>query len=105
MVVLDKTFQLASLTCLVGMLLLYPVIELLDRWDAPGPSSDSELQIILLLTFAGLMFLLKHILTFAAFVLRGVLPNLYRPFAPTTPAPVLTLSQRITASPPIPLRI
>lgn len=46
--VLGKAFKIVSLACLAGLCLLYPFIELLDRWDAPGPSSDSEIQIIVL---------------------------------------------------------
>jgi hypothetical protein len=67
---LHKTLQIASLICLAALSLLYPVIEMLDRWDAPGPSSDSEIEIIFLLTFVALIFvfhqLFKHAFSYAS---------------------------------------
>ena len=39
---------------------------MLDRWDAPGPSTDSELEIIAFLTFLALMFVLRHTLVKSA---------------------------------------
>ena len=48
------------LVCLVAFALAYPAIESLDHWDAPTPASDSELQAIVVLTFAGAIFLLTQ---------------------------------------------
>jgi len=55
--------------------LFYPVIEALDRWDAPGPFSDSEIQIIAVLTLVGAMFVLARLLVAVvlSFVKRVVL--------------------------------
>ena len=39
---------------------------MLDRWDVPGPSTDSELEIIAFLTFLALIFVLRHILAKSA---------------------------------------
>jgi hypothetical protein len=76
--VLGKAFKIASLACLVGLSLLYPFIELLDRWDAPGPSSDSEIQIIVLLTFVGIMILMGHLhASLTVSVSADVLPELH----------------------------
>ena len=105
-VVLRKAFQIASLACLVGLSLLYPLIESLDRWDAPGPSSDSEIQIIVLLTFVGIVFLLGHLhASLAVSVFAAVLPNLHSGTDKPIHTLVFTLHPPATASPPLPLRI
>lgn len=57
-----RILTVASLVCLAGLAVFYPVIEGLDRWDAPGPFSDSEIQIIAVLTLVGAMFLLARLL-------------------------------------------
>ncbi len=62
-VVSRKTLQIVVLLCLVAFVLAYPVIESRDHWDPPGPSSDSELEFIGVLTFAGAIVLLTQLLT------------------------------------------
>jgi hypothetical protein len=47
---------------LVAFALAYPGIESLDHWDAPTRAADSELQAIVVLTFAGAIFLLAQLL-------------------------------------------
>jgi formate hydrogenlyase subunit 3/multisubunit Na+/H+ antiporter MnhD subunit len=104
--VLGKAFKIASLACLVGLSLLYPFIELLDRWDAPGPSSDSEIQIIVLLTFVGIMILMGHLhasLTVSASA--DVLPELHSRAHKPVHSLFLPLHPTTTASPPLRLRI
>jgi len=99
-----KTFQIVVLVCLVAFVLAYPVIESHDQWDPPNPASDSELELIGLLTLAGAVVLLTQLL----FILQV-------PFLPL-PLPglflqklwekhVLAFSPHLTASPPLPLRI
>lgn len=48
--------------CLAALAVFYPLIEGLDHWDAPGPFSDSEIQIIAVLTLVGVMFVLARLL-------------------------------------------
>jgi len=104
--VIRKVFQVSNLACLVGLSLLYPLIELLDRWDAPGPSSDSEIQIILLFTLVGLFFLLGHLPSFCAvFIFAAVLTDFCFGAGRATYALAFSLQTSITASPPLPLRI
>ena len=104
--VLRKGFQIVSLVCLVGLSLLYPIIELLDRWDAPGPSSDSEIQIIVLLAFVGLVFLLgRRLASLAALVFAAIITDLWSRTDKPIHTLVFTLPTPLTASPPLPLRI
>ena len=93
--------------CLTGLSLLYPLLESLDPWDSPEPSSDAEIQFIALLTFVGAMFVLAHLLATLAisFVLAQVLEHL-KQFGRSAfrmrgflPGPL------VSASPPVPLRI
>jgi len=104
--VLRKAFQVASLACLIALSLLYPIIESLDRWDAPGPSSDSEITIIVLLTFVGMVFVLGHVLTSSALsVSTDALPYLCSGGGAPIHAHFFALYPRVTASPPLSLRI
>ena len=101
-----KAFQISSLACLVSLSVLYPLIELLDRWDAPAPSSDSEIQIIVLLSFIGLVFLLgRRLASLAASVFAAVLQDLCSRPGKAIDILVFILRTPITASPPLPLRI
>ena len=101
--VFRKSLQVVSLGCLIGLSLLYPFVESIDRWDGPGPASDTEIQIIVLLTFAGSVFVLARV---AAALLRTSTPTdnfswVLTQSLHTTPIPVLTSSH----SPPATLRI
>lgn len=101
-----RVIQLGSLACLVILSLFYPVIESLDGWDSPLPASDLEINVIGLLTFIGVAFVLAHLL---AAVAAADLMSFFRQFfrRVTTslalhdgaPDPVATVS------PPVPLRI
>lgn len=103
---LGRVLQLATLICLGALSLLYPLIELVDRWDAPGPSSDSELEIIIFLTFVGIVFLLRHlIVSGAAFILAKLPPRLRSCKHVLTTGFVFAFPQPFTASPPLALRI
>jgi hypothetical protein len=105
-VVLNKAFQIASLACLVGLSLAYPLIESLDRWDGPGPTSDSELQIIVILTFVGIVILLAHLgSSLVVSVLSAVLPALQSHTHKPIHRLVFTFHPTVTASPPVSLRI
>ncbi len=78
MVVSRKTLQTVVLLCLVAFVLAYPVIESLDSWDPPGPASDTELEFIGVLTFAGAVFLLTQLLTtLAVAISTHALPGFY----------------------------
>ena len=105
-VVLNKAFQIASLTSLVGLSLFYLLIESLDRWDGPGPPSDSELQVIVILTFVGIVILLAHLCSsLVVSILAAVLPALQsRTYKPIHTL-VFTFHPTVTVSPPLSLRI
>jgi len=101
-----RILQVASLVGLIGLSLLYPIIESFDRWDAPGPSSDSELQIIVLLTFVGIVFALGHL--FALFLVAALtdsLPSFNLRGEAMQRLAVFDFDPAVTASPPCPLRI
>jgi hypothetical protein len=98
-----KTLQVVVLLCLIAFVLAYPVIEARDHWDQPGPASDTELEFIAVLTFAGAVFLLTQLLTVLAVAisthaLRSLCFHTLRKH-------VLAYSPRLTGSPPLPLRI
>ena len=59
---MSRILTVASLISLATLAVFYPVIEGLDRWDGPGPFSDSEIQIIAVLTLVGVMFVLARLL-------------------------------------------
>jgi hypothetical protein len=101
-----RILQVASLVGLIGLSLLYPVIESFDRWDAPGPSSDSELQIIVLLTFVGIVFALGHLLAlFLVAVLTDSLPSFNLRGEAIQRLAVFDFDPAVTPSPPFHLRI
>ena len=101
-----KFFQIASLIFLAGLSLLYPLIEWLDRWDAPGPSSDSEIQIVALLTLVALIFVLRYLHAGSVvFVLANVLLSLYSRTKALCVLDISSFHPRIAASPPLTLRI
>jgi len=103
-VVSRKTFQIVVLVSLVAFVLAYPVIESQDQWDPPNPASDSELEFIGLLTFAGSVVLLTQLLTILSVSISPhSLPGLF--FQTLWRKHVLGFSPHATASPPVPLRI
>jgi len=93
-----RTLQIALLVSLVSLALAYPIIESLDYWDPPGPASDTELQEIALLTFAGALFLVARLLIIMADAGTHVLPPLC--FHSLTKNDFLPFWPDITASPP-----
>jgi hypothetical protein len=104
LVVSRKTLQIVVLLCLVAFVLAYPVIESRDHWDPPGPSSDSELEFIGALTFAGAIVLSTQLLTILSVsVSPHALPGLF--FETLWKKHILGSSPHLTASPPVPLRI
>lgn len=98
--------QLGSLVFLAGISLLYPLIESLDGFDSPVPASDLEIQLIALLTFVGLMFVLGHLVaSLAICVLLLVLRYLRSRVSVTVRMREFAFLPLLTASPPVPLRI
>jgi len=91
------------LVCLVAFALAYPVLESLDHWDAPTPASDSELQAIVVLTFAGAIFLLTQMLA-ALPVFIATQPPAGLCFRALCKKHIALFSD-LTASPPLTLRI
>src|SRR5579864_5238543 len=104
--VLRRVLQIASLTCLATLCLFYPLIESLDGFDSPVPASDLEIEIIVLLTFVGIAFVLAHLLASAAI---SMAMDVLRYLMARTGAPAqmvdLSFHPLQTASPPLPLRI
>ena len=99
-----KTLQIVVLVCLVAFVLAYPVIESRDHWDPPGPASDSELEFIGVLTFAGAIVLLTQLLTMLSLSISPqALPGLF--VQTLWKKHILGFPPHLTASPPIPLRI
>jgi hypothetical protein len=105
--VFRRLLQIVSLISLTGLCLLYPVLESLDPWDSKEPSSDAEIQLIAVLTFVGIMFLLAHLLAAlaASSVLMLACHDLCRRSMVAFLAFDFTFIPAVTASPPLPLRI
>ena len=106
-IVFVKAFKIASVVCLLSLSLLYPLIEWLDHWDAPGPSSDSEIQIIALLTLVGIVFLVGDFFTSLSSVsmLAALLFNLLPPMDNPRHTFFLILNPTVMPQPPLALRI
>ena len=97
-----RILTVASLTCLASLAVFYPVIEGLDRWDAPGPFSDSEIQIIAVLTLVGAMFVLARLLVaFVLSFLERVLLYLSRASRKSVSASIFRFVHPCDASPPL----
>src|SRR5215467_738615 len=98
-----RVLQVASLAALVGLSLFYPLIESLDGWDSPIPASDLEINVIGLLTFVGVAFVLAR---FLASLTASGLMSIFRQFIRrATTAFELhdgTSHPLVTASPPLP---
>lgn len=101
-----RVLQIASLAGLAGLSLFYPLIESLDGWDSPLPASDLEINVIGLLTFVGVAFVLAH---FLASLSASGLMSIFRHFfhRATTGLELhdSIFHPLVTASPPLPLRI
>lgn len=101
-----RALQLASLACLAMLCLFYPVVESLDAMDSPVPAADFEIEIIVLLTFIGIVFLLTQLL---ASVTIGIVRDVLRYLLACVTAPVQMLDFSFhplqNPSPPLPLRI
>ncbi len=106
-VVFRRALQIASLVGVATLSLLYPLLESLDPWDSPEPSSDAEIQLIALLTFAGVMFVLAHVLATLSisFILTQVVRRLRQQASSWFTVFCFTIAPLATASPPAPLRI
>ncbi len=103
---LKKMLPLAVLISLAALSLLYHFIEMLDRWDAPGPSTDSEIEIIVLLTFIGLIFVLRHLLAKLSLPTQSsVCRSSYSRIKSFAGEFLPTLNSEVTAIPPLLLRI
>src|ERR1700738_2604146 len=98
-----RNLQIVVLVSLVALALAYPIIESLDYWDLPGPPSDTELQEIALLTFAGALFLVTRLLIIIGVAGTHVLPHLCLHTLTKNHFPALWPD--LTASPPVALRI
>jgi hypothetical protein len=99
-----KILQIVILVCLVALALAYPLIESLDHWDAAGPASDSELEGIVVLTLAGVIWLFTQLQVFLA-VAASPQPLPALCFRALLKWNALPFSSDLTASPPIALRI
>lgn len=101
-----RVIQLSSLVFLAGISLLYPLLESMDPWDSPEPSSDAEIQLIALFTFICIMFVLAHLVAALAIrVVMQVLRHLRSRAAVAFNGHGFVLLPLLTASPPVPLRI
>lgn len=104
--VVRRILTVATLMCLATLAVFYPVIEALDRWDAPGPSSDSEIQIIALLTLVGAMFVLARLLvTLVRSFLGSLFLSLSRSALNSGEVTTFRFAPLENASPPLILRI
>jgi hypothetical protein len=99
-----KNLQIVVLICLVAFALAYPVIESLDHWDAASPASDSELEVIVVLTFAGAIFLFTQMLA-ALPVSIATQPRTGLCSRPLLKKDSFHSSSDLAASPLVPLRI
>jgi hypothetical protein len=104
--VLRRWLQFASLGCLTGLCLFYPLIESMDDFDSPVPASDLEIEIIVLLTFVGVVFVLAHLLaTVAICAAIGVFRYLSGRMGAAAHVNGFVFDPLLTPSPPLPLRI
>jgi len=99
-----NTLKIVVLVSLVAFALAYPLIESLDRWDAAGPASDSELEAIGVLALAGIICLLTELLAFLTLA-ASPQPMLGLYFQALLKRRGLPVSSDLSASPPITLRI
>ena len=101
-----RVIQLGSLMFLAGISLLYPLLESMDPWDSPEPSSDAEIQLIALFTFICIMFVLGHVVAALAICLvMQVLRYLRSRANSAAKEHDFAFLPLLTASPPLPLRI
>lgn len=104
--VLRRVLQLASLASLTVLCLFYPVFESLDDVDLPVPASDLEIEIIVLLTFVGTVFLLAHLLASVVIsVVMNTLRYLMARIIASAGMADLSFHPFQSPSPPLPLRI
>jgi hypothetical protein len=59
-----RLFQFGAVMMLIGA--FYPLLELFDRWDAPGLSNDTEFEVYALLFAICLVFLLCKLISSGA---------------------------------------
>ena len=104
--VVRRILTVANLLILSAFSVLYPLIEGLDQWDSPSPSSDSEIQIIALLTLVGMIFVLARLLVTLILSFREfVLLHLRRSPGNSVEFAVFQFVSLRNASPPLTLRI
>lgn len=102
-----RIFQVGVLVCLASVAFSYPAIESLDRWDGPGPDSDSEIYIIALFTVLGISFVVGDLLARLAATLDRVVVAPIRAGVSTrmTSTPEIPFSKELIASSRLALRI
>lgn len=97
-------FQFAAVLTLIGA--LYPLLELLDRWDAPGLSHDTEFAVYALLFAIGFVLLLSKLIASGLLNFAFAIWRLFLDQAKERPAEIRHTS--LTALSPLqtlPLRI
>lgn len=101
-----RVLQFASLACLATLCLFYPVIESLDAIDPQIPASDLEIEIIVLLTFLGIVFVLAHLI---ASVAISAVMSVFRLVGDAVSSRLhvsdFAIHPFLSPSPPLPLRI
>jgi hypothetical protein len=102
-----RLIQLGSLACLATLSLFYPLIESLDGWDSPLPASDLEINVIGMLTFIGVVFVLAHLIlaSFSDSDLMSFFRQFFQRVTTSVELHHSALDPVATASPPVPLRI
>ena len=95
------------LLCLVALAMLYPMIEALDHRDMATPAADSEIQIIAILTFLGMLFIFGKVLArLAALLTKALLAFLRSAMSVQGQSEhYASVGPIVAASPPLPLRI
>jgi len=103
---LRRVLQLASCAILAGLSLLYPLLESLDDLDSPIPASDLEIEVIVLFTFVGIVFVLAHLLASVTILaVVSALQYLIKRVAIEVHLQDLPFYSFQSPSPPLPLRI
>jgi hypothetical protein len=104
---LRKYFQVGVLVCLASVAVLYPAIESMDRWDGPGPASDSEIFIIAAFTLVGMILVAGDVLARLAKTLDRIVVASIRGGITTNmiSTPESPLSREPIPPPLLPLRV
>jgi len=100
-----KRLAIVILLSVVVLAFVYPLIESFDTWDAPGPDSDSEIQIIALLTLLGAVIVFSGLLTALMLVPTQLSARASLPVSPFTDERSFWLRAHTSTSPPLLLRV